>query len=96
MNIHPELKKAIIEKDYKTICKFLHTNHFESDSEWTFERCNDSFVQGWIECEKQIERLQKKCEIYENCLELIKDCLVVAQPVIVEKIKRCFEQAEKL
>jgi len=50
--IHKELKKAIEEKDYEKICKFLHTNHYGSDSEYTVMRCNYSFIQGWKECER--------------------------------------------
>ncbi len=50
--MHEDLKLAIAARDYEKICQFLHTNHFESDSEWTVQRCNDSFIQGWKECEK--------------------------------------------
>ena len=50
--MHKELKIALARKDYEKICQFLHTNHFPADSEWTSDRCNSSFVQGWRECEK--------------------------------------------
>ena len=48
------LMQAIGQSDYEIICQFLHTNHFESDSEWTVMRCNDSFIQGWKEAEKYL------------------------------------------
>ena len=50
--IHQELKTAIKNRDYGKICQFLHTNHYESDSQHTVQRTNDSFCQGWQEAER--------------------------------------------
>lgn len=50
--IHNDLLKAIEEEDYEKIASFLHTKLYSSDSKFTVERCVDSFIQGWQECER--------------------------------------------
>ena len=67
---HAELLKALKAKNYKKICEHLHTNHYESDSDWTIKRCDDSYIQAWRDCEKYYEqyhgfnshRYSQKCE----------------------------------
>lgn len=62
--MHKELEAAIKNQNYNKICEFLHTKNYSSDSEWTTERCRDSFIQGFKEA--------------ENCYN-IKDTLVVLE-----------------
>lgn len=42
-----KLEKAILDGDYEYVCKRLHTNHFEADSDFTIKRCDTSFIQGF-------------------------------------------------
>lgn len=64
LGIHPDLKSAIENHDYETICSFLHSKTYSSDSAFTIQRCCASFIQGWKECEKfgLIEKLESKGE----------------------------------
>jgi hypothetical protein len=58
--IHDDLLKAIEEEDYETIAQFLHTKMYSSDAKWTVDRCTDSFIQGWQECERISEILREE------------------------------------
>lgn len=73
LKMHPDIEKAIKEKNYQLICSYLHTNHFESDSEWTVQRCNDSFIQGWSECEKLLSQALNREAKLAEALEAIVD-----------------------
>lgn len=48
IKLHPDLYQAILENDFKTICKFLCVYINESERE-VLER---GFIQGWKECDK--------------------------------------------
>ncbi len=47
IKMHDELIKAINDRDHDKVCQFIHTNHFESDSDFTVMRCDLSFVEGF-------------------------------------------------
>lgn len=56
-DIHKELLEAFKQNDYEKICQFLHTNNYSSDSEYTTQRCKDSFIQGFKAAQKYKELL---------------------------------------
>lgn len=53
--MHPELVKAIQNKDYEKICNFLCTSCFSSDSDHTVQIKRQAWIDGW----KDFERLRE-------------------------------------
>lgn len=72
-NYHPEIAQALANKDYEKICQHLHTNHFESDSEWTVKRCNDSYIGGFKDAELYYSNLERKAQKLVEALEYLRD-----------------------